>query len=267
MIDLLSLAQHSTEKSLWDPTILGVLVVVSGLVLFCGSVYLLLATNMGGRLGFLVSAAALTGLMVLLSTVWLITATPLNSPRGRLPEWKPVEVVDDYSSSSIEAVQNIETDGEEIPEARWADIRPSVDASLAPVAAEGGAEETEPSEFVVQGVENPTDIIITESFQVGGDARFLFWHEPLYQAVRFCIDDNTDDPEPQSLEVEPAPKCDPTIPEQVAVFERDLGSLRQPPAMFLLAFSVLFGLSLLGLYWREKDERAAAARASSEVTA
>jgi hypothetical protein len=265
VIDLLSLAQHSTEKSLWDPTILGILVVASGLVLFCGSVYLLLATNMGGRLGFLVSAAALTGLMVLLSTVWLITATPLNSPRGRLAEWKPVEVVDDYSSSSIDAVQSIEDDGEPIPEAQWADIRPAVDASLAPVAAEG-EEEAEPSEFIVPGVEDPSDIIIVESFQTGGDARFLFWHEPLYQAVRFCIDNSADDPEPQSLEVEPPPECDPAIPEQVAVFERDLGSLRQPPALFLLAFSVLFGLSLLGLHWRERDERAAAARASSEVT-
>ena len=58
------LAQHASgEKNLWDPTILGVLVVLSAVGLFCGSVYLLLGTNLGGRLGFLVAGACLTGFM------------------------------------------------------------------------------------------------------------------------------------------------------------------------------------------------------------
>ena len=41
--------------------------------LFCGSVYLLLGTNLGARLGFLVAAAGLTGFLVLLTTLWLTT--------------------------------------------------------------------------------------------------------------------------------------------------------------------------------------------------
>ena len=77
------LASTAGEKGLWDPFILGVLVVIAALGLFCGSVYLLLATNLGARLGFLVAAASLTGFMVLLSMLWLTTQTPLNSPRGR----------------------------------------------------------------------------------------------------------------------------------------------------------------------------------------
>ena len=53
------LASSAGEKTLWDPTILGVLVVLSAVGLFCGSVYLLLATNLGARLGFLVGPPAI----------------------------------------------------------------------------------------------------------------------------------------------------------------------------------------------------------------
>ena len=69
-------------KNLWDPTILGVLVVLSAVGLFCGSVYLLLGTNLGARLGFLVAGACLSGFMVLLSSLWITTATPLEQPEG-----------------------------------------------------------------------------------------------------------------------------------------------------------------------------------------
>lgn len=258
MIALLTVASELTEKTLWNPTIVGVLVVVSGIVLFCGSVYLLLATNIGARLGFLVAAAALTGLMVLLSTVWLTTATPLNSPRGRLPAWHAVEVVDDYGQSSIDAVRTIRDDGEQVGEADFANIRPAVDAAL---VTPSGEAEAEPSEFAFTG--DAADIILLESWTTGGDARFVFWHEPLYQTVTFCQDDTSDDPDPSSLEVEPEPQCDPAAGNRIIVFERDLGSLRQPPFLFLVAFGILFALSLLGLYWREKDQREAARTGAS----
>jgi hypothetical protein len=87
------LAQEGGPKNLWDPTILGVLVALSAVGLFCGSVYLLLGTNLGARLGFLVAGACLTGFLVLLSSLWITTATPLNSPKGRPPGWKVKEVV------------------------------------------------------------------------------------------------------------------------------------------------------------------------------
>ena len=102
------LAQHASgDKNLWDPTILGVLVVLSAVGLFCGSVYLLLGTNLGARLGFLVAGACLFGFLVLLSSLWITTATPLNSPKGRPPGWKVIEVVDDPSASNIAAVHDI----------------------------------------------------------------------------------------------------------------------------------------------------------------
>ena len=56
----LTLASELTSKGIWYPTILGLLVVVAGIVLFCGSVYVLLGTNLGARLGFLLSLSALS---------------------------------------------------------------------------------------------------------------------------------------------------------------------------------------------------------------
>ena len=60
-------AEGIKDRDLWYPTILGVLVVLAAVSLFMGSIYLLLATNLGARLGFLVAAAGLSGFMVLLS--------------------------------------------------------------------------------------------------------------------------------------------------------------------------------------------------------
>ena len=48
--------------STWSPFIRGILVVLIGVGVLCGSVYLLLATNLGARLGFLVAMAGLVRL-------------------------------------------------------------------------------------------------------------------------------------------------------------------------------------------------------------
>jgi hypothetical protein len=38
------------------------------------------------------------------------------------------------------------------------------------------------------------------------------------------------------------------------VLTRDLGQLRLPPILAFISSGVLFGLGLLGLHWRERDE-------------
>ena len=106
------ITEGPAHPNLWNPTILGVLVVLSAIGLFCGSTYLLLATNLGARLGFLVAFASLTGFMVLLSTLWWTSGNSgIDPPHGRSPSWKVVDVVSDIRQSKIEAVQNIATDG------------------------------------------------------------------------------------------------------------------------------------------------------------
>src|SRR5262249_39398256 len=106
---MITLASELTHRTLWYPTILGVLVVVAGVVLFCGSVYLLLGTNLGARLGFLVAFTGLMGFLVILSALWCTTASPLNTLKGRLPAWKVQEVVTDLSDAKTGLARGIDT--------------------------------------------------------------------------------------------------------------------------------------------------------------
>ncbi len=75
----------------FDPGIRGILVVLVGVSVLMGSVYLLLGTNLGSRLGFLVALTGLFGWLVILTFMWWLTP-PAIGPRGNLPSWKPVEI-------------------------------------------------------------------------------------------------------------------------------------------------------------------------------
>ncbi len=75
----------------FDPGIRGIFVVLVGVVVLCGSIYLLLATNTGARLGMLLALAGVTGWLVCLTLFWWISP-PAIGPRGNNPEWKAVEV-------------------------------------------------------------------------------------------------------------------------------------------------------------------------------
>ena len=56
----------------WDPHIRGALAVMVGVAVLCGSIYLLLGTNLGARLGLLVALAGLAGWLVIITLIWWI---------------------------------------------------------------------------------------------------------------------------------------------------------------------------------------------------
>ncbi|MEZ5171151.1 MAG: hypothetical protein R3A49_10460 [Acidimicrobiia bacterium] len=240
---LITASEEIGERTLWNPTLKGVLVLACAVGLFCGSVYLLLGTNLGARLGFLVAAGGLSGFMVLLSLLWLTNTDPLGTLKGRIPEWKGVEVVAEPSEADAEAVQTIETDGTEIAEEDRADLDAAAEAALT-------GEESELSTF-----SSSADYLVVDAFEVGGEKDNLFWHVPHYAAVMVCPVD-TDALDVPVGDAVPDPECLAGEPTQTLVLLRDLGSIRQPPWIVFGASSVLFALSLLGMHWREKDLRA-----------
>jgi hypothetical protein len=75
----------------WDPAIKGILTVLVGSVVLFGSVYLLIATNTGARLGMLISLSGLFGFMSILCMWWWIQP-PGMGPKGMDPSWRAQEV-------------------------------------------------------------------------------------------------------------------------------------------------------------------------------
>lgn len=91
----------------WDPHYRGVLTVLTGIAVLCGSIYLILFTNVGARLGFLLTAGGLFGWMTILGITWWL-APPAIGPRGELPTWEPIEVVyGDLGTAATEEVQRL----------------------------------------------------------------------------------------------------------------------------------------------------------------
>ncbi len=111
----------------YDPEIRGVLITVFSVVFFCGSGYLLLATNMGSRLGFLVALAGLMGWLMLLSLFWWIYGV---GAIGELPEWNVEEVnIGDLSQAQLEEARTLLPENLPDPEQILAD-NPDVAAAF-----------------------------------------------------------------------------------------------------------------------------------------
>src|SRR5262245_24251272 len=63
---------HVLAGIAWDPQIRGFLAVLVGVVVLMGSVYLLLGTNLGSRLGFLVAISAIFGWCTIMGITWAV---------------------------------------------------------------------------------------------------------------------------------------------------------------------------------------------------
>ena len=97
----------------WEPEIRGISSSSSASVVLCGSVYLILATNLGSRLGFLVALAALFGWLMLMGIIWWVygiglkgTTRPGSARRSSGPSSASsaidVAQVDDISTATTD---------------------------------------------------------------------------------------------------------------------------------------------------------------------
>jgi hypothetical protein len=262
------LAAELIHKTIWYPTILGFLVVIFAIALFCGSVYLLLGTNLGARLGFLVAFTGLMGFMVLLSGLWITTTSPLNTLKGRIPSWKAVENVSDLSKAKTPAVRNIASTGKKVNATEAANVKAAADATLIQVQEIPAAPLT-PAQKALQAkyAKFPivTDYQVVNTYELGGGhpnpLNFEITHSPHYAVVQYC------EVQPSNVPfgiAPPPPVCNNSSAKNgYLVMERDLGSLRVPPIVAFISSILLFGLGLLLLHWRERDEQLAEAAAKT----
>jgi hypothetical protein len=266
---VLILATELTHKGLWYPTILGVLVVIAGIVLFVGSIYLLLGTNLGARLGFLVVFTALTGFMCILSLLWCVSASPLNTLKGRIPQWKVVEVVKDPAKAKTTKVHGINTKANIAQATEASNVKAAVDAALVTKQSTPTIKYT-PNDNRYAAFLDVTKYEVLQTWEIGG-SKPQFWkgeftHSSQYAVVQFCEVIDTSQSQPFGLPPLP-PECSTAQGAKTGyvVLHRDLGSLRVPPFVVFCMSLILFGLGLLGLHWREKDEMALEAAKAGPV--
>jgi len=74
----------------WEPEIRGWIIVIISVSVLMGSTYLILGTNLGARLGFLVAVTGLAGWMMSMAIIWAVYGIGLKGP---MPTWHPSEPI------------------------------------------------------------------------------------------------------------------------------------------------------------------------------
>ncbi|MGH9039679.1 MAG: hypothetical protein ACRDZ3_05565 [Acidimicrobiia bacterium] len=217
-------------------------VAVFSVALFCGSIYLLLYTDVGSRLGFMVSFTAVTGFLMMLGLIWFTNFTPLNALHGPPPTWKVKEVVDDPRNAKITHVHEIEAQGVKLTEAEEGEIKASVDTALT----------AENSPFLLFTA--ATDYVVIEAERIGGGKTgpLGLRHKPLHSVMKI---QGVKKVEPVPGEAPPPPEADPNADAHYVVLERDLGALRQPPLFMTLGFAIMFGVALFVMHRGERAKQ------------
>lgn len=272
----------------WDPQIRGALIVVTAFCILPGSVYLLLATNTGAKLGFLLAAAGLTGWMAVMGWIWVVYGIGI---KGDPPTWHVQEVV-----TGDVAERGTTEEADQFPKG-WrkletgdpilGDATASADKVLAPSTSPAGHGEAA-APPVNPVFENLTDYVQVGGYAKGGENYWIpggglgsetrvgnpgtnpaskLWerlkrgpfHSPHYAVIQVA----PIIPQPTISGAPPAPAPDPSKPVVSVVMERDLGNLRFPSLMVALSMSIVFALVANALHRRDKEIMAARAGATA----
>jgi hypothetical protein len=234
----------------WEPQIKGGLYVLLAVLILPGSGYLLLATNTGARLGFMLAFAGFTGFMVILGAVWWIYGI---GPQGPSPVWiSEVVATGDLGDSNSEILAGFPNGWADLDptDPAVADAQPVVDGALTGGEDGGGL-------FKGSG-----EYLVTAAFEKGGetfgplglDFRPLdVFHKPHYLAVEVRPVIHQDEVAGQPA---PRPAPDPSKDPVTVVMVRDLGSKRLNPGVATISSLLLFLLVCYQLHVRDKEAMA-----------
>lgn len=263
----------------WEPELRGVLIIIIGTATLMGSVYLVLGTNLGARLGFMVAFAGLAGWMFIMAAIWWMYGIGL---KGEDASWKQVEgrtVIQEvdllYQAGVVEEPLGVtaedpsaEASGvvqERLVDEGWRQVEQS--------APEFGQAEASAGVFLEEeGALAPGEFGVTAVYEIGGEAypkiggldaldQIAFFHEPYYTLVEVAPF--------QPLRVEPgraptAPEIDEARQRQYVYMIRDLGSLREPAAYITIGSLIMF----LAMCWLlHRRDRFVAANLSKKAAA
>jgi hypothetical protein len=251
----------------WEPELRGLLTVIMGVVVLMGSIYMIMATNMGSRLAFLVTIAGLAGWMMLMGMTWWIYGIGLKGPD---PSWAAIP-----GQTIIQDVPALRSAGalESLPSGyQEADVNEVHELVEEQFFAEGyvkietddpayGQAQAAASEFVEEdGALTAGQYEVTEVFDIGGERYPLiannesldfvaFFHKPHYTVVEVAP--------LQQVRTEPgrapvSPEIDETRQRQYVYMVRDLGAKRQPATVLTIGGGAIFLALCYLLHRRER---------------
>jgi hypothetical protein len=257
---------YATLAINWMPEIRGILTVIIAVVVFCGSIYLLLATNVGARLGFLLAIAGLAAWMCSMGAIWWAYGLGL---KGRDPTWSVASGVNLMRSADQLNQSHIIT----VP------IKPDPNLSF-PEQAAYAAQALQDGGWHLLAEDDPqrgqaiasADAIIQTQFELYAAGDYISvdvydkggerWpkindsldflalrHTPHYALVEIAP------VVPQREEPGRAPAtpiADESQPHEYVLMVRDLGSKRQPATFLTLGAGLIFGATCWMLHKRDK---------------
>jgi len=251
----------------WNPEIRGITFVGIGVLVLCGSVYLLLGTNLGARLGFLVALAAFFGWMTIMGGIWWTYGIGL---KGKEPSWQGMEVIKGgdltQSAHEIARVPNI-TDATETERVdgwiRLAEDTPGRGQAVA--AAEdvvlNRAKTFKAGEYIATAVYDKGGgrgpmftVPAVPSRLFGADERWdvdyiAFFHDPHHVLVELqpVVKVPT-----EAGKAPPKPVADESQPPQYVLMVRDRGTRRQPAMFITIGSALILFLCCMALHRRDQ---------------
>jgi hypothetical protein len=271
----------------YDPQIRGILVVGVGVVVLMGSVYLLLATNLGNRLGFMLALTGFFGWMTILGMFWWIRPSA-TGPAGDPPKWVVEEVnYGDLGQAVLSDAHDL--DPSDLPSP--ADLRKLSAEDFEKTATEeekflnewklipesdtayGEAKATVDAELTngnYLGIAASSDYVGTYAFETGGKPdrksdsvvdrighkitnTLRIKNPPHYAIVQVCPTTLESRPEAAAVgQPPPTLECDESADIISVVMVRDLGQRRTLPALITLISGLMLGLLCYMLHVRDR---------------
>jgi hypothetical protein len=221
----------------------GVGAVLSGIIVFVGSVWLLLSLVLGPRLAYFVAASITLAFVLIMSVAWSVN--PLG-PVGELPSWGPVAIGEDVSELEFGPADSY-------PESPWR--VPNEDDTAE--QTQKSELETDAGDYVETAVtEGDLDVPAGSTGTASTDeTRFLEQDGDLFGAVTLEVAPPAGATTGQAEAEAPEPT------EVVAILEYDPGD---PLGRARIAVAGAFVLLVLHLFGLSRSERRARREAEAE---
>jgi hypothetical protein len=241
----------------WDPGLRGVLIVATAVAILVGSIYLVLGTNLGARVGFLVTIAGLSGWIAMMGFVWSMYGIGY---KGTAAHWNVEEVVTSRSATDLGQARLSKAHDLSKWRKLGSDDKQRADAGSAATAAlttKGSG---------VQLFASDQDYKLLDAYTIGGKGH-SFWerhlpapHPPHYTIIQVQPVKAQDVP----FGATPPPaQIDTSRDIESVILVRDLGKLRVPSFLIGSSALIVFAVSCATLHRR--DKAAMAARAAAAV--